>query len=132
MNVLTAGLLTPVIDIVVGLIIQANTGGVAAKIVSRANALLAINTALTEINTGNTVVGMSALTSALSSPDLNPGEAMAIQNLMSVLATQLGLLQTVLGSTVLGAAATMIFNNVLAAGSAVATAEIAKYGTPAA
>jgi hypothetical protein len=132
MNALTAGLLTPVVDLITGQIIHAGTNGDATKIVARANALLAINTAITDINSGNSAAGMTALGAALSTANLQPGEAIALQNLMSVLSSQLGLLQTVLGSTILGQSQTMILNNVLAAGSAVAQAEIAKYGTPTA
>jgi hypothetical protein len=131
MNALTAGLLTPVVNLITGQIIHAGTGGDATKIVARAQALLAINAAITDINAGNSAAGMTALSAALNTSNLQPGEAIALYNLMQVLGNQLGLLQGVLGSTVLGITEGAILTNVLAAGSAVAQAEIAKAGAPA-
>lgn len=129
---LTVNLLTPIVDLITGQIIRSGTGGDPAKIVARAKALLAINTALADLSSGNSAAGMTALSAALTTADLQPGEAIALQNLMSVLGNQLGLLQNVLGSTVLGTTADVILNNVLAAGANVAQAEIDKAGKPAA
>lgn len=115
-----------------GLLISAGAKGVPATIVKRANAILAVVTSVTQINAGNTVAGLTALSSALSTSDLDPGEALALQGVITQIATQASLLNNVLGSTVLGTVGTAIYGNIATGVTNACQAEIAKYGTPAA
>jgi hypothetical protein len=118
-------LLTPLISILTGKIIEAGTGGDHTKIVARATELVAINTALVEINTGNTS-GLPALQVAFNTTALSPGEALALQSLLASLSNQVALLTTIAGSTLIGQANTQIFDSVLAAATATAQAYISK------
>jgi hypothetical protein len=124
-------LIAPLIDIITGKIIEAGTGGVAAKIVARAQELIAVNTALNEINSGSTA-GLPALQAAFNTTALSPGEALALQSLFASLSTQISLLTTIAGSTLLGQANTVILDSVLATATTTAQAYVTKYGTPAA
>ena len=125
-------LITPFIDFVVGKIIEAGTGMDPAKITARATELIAINTALTEINTGN-VAGLPALQQALTqNTALGVGEGLALQSLSAAIANQIALVTNIAGSTLLGQANTQVMDSILATGTATAQAYVAKYGTPAA
>lgn len=123
-------LIAPLIDILTGKIIEAGTGGDHAKIVARATELIAINTALVEINAGNTA-GLPALQAAFNTTSLSPGEALALQSLLASLSSQISLLTNVAGSTLLGQAASQIFDSVLATATTTAQAYIVKYSAPA-
>lgn len=123
-------LIAPLIDIITGKIIESGTSGDATKIVARATELIAVNTALAEINSGNTA-GLPALQAAFTTTALSPGEALALQSLLASLSSQVSLLTNIAGSTLLGQAATEIFDSVLATATATAQAYVKKYSTPA-
>jgi hypothetical protein len=122
-------LLTPLIDFIVGKIIESGTGGDATKIVARATELIAINTALTQINAGNSA-GVTALQAALNTQALSPGEGLALSSLFATLGTQLAAIQSVAGATLLGTANTAIADAILGAATTTAQAYVTKY-TPA-
>lgn len=119
-------LIAPLIDILTGKIIEAGTSGDHAKILARANELIAVNTALVEINAGNTA-GLPALQAAFSTTALSPGEALALQSLLASLSTQVSVLTNIAGSTLLGQASTEIFDSILAVATATAQAYVKKY-----
>ncbi len=124
---LTATLLiAPLIDILTGKVIEAGTGGDAAKIVARAKELIAINAALAEINSGNGL-GLAELQAALTTTALAPGESLALQSLFGSVANQISLLTNIAGSTLVGQGATLVLDNVLATATAAAQAYVAKY-----
>ena len=122
-------LITPLIDFVTGKIIEAGTKMVPAALVSRAQELIAVNTALTEINQGNPA-GLPALQAAFSTTALAPGEALALQSLFASLSNQVALLTNVSGSTLLGQGISDVMTSVLATATTTAQAYVAKY-TPA-
>lgn len=125
-------LIAPLIDILTGKVIEAGTAMDPAKLVARANELIAVNTSLTEINAGNTA-GLPALQAALNvGTALSPGESLALQSLFAGLANQISLLTSIAGSTLLGQANTMIFDSILQTATTAAQAYVTKYGTPAA
>lgn len=127
-----SSLLTPFIQFITGKIIEAGTSMNPAKLVARATELLAINTALTQINGGNTA-GLPALQAAITSnTSLDLGEGLALQSLFTALAQQVSLLTNVAGSTLIGQAATEIMNSILTTASSVAQSYITKYTAPAA
>lgn len=124
-------LITPLIEFVTGKIIEAGTKMTPANLVARAEELIAVNTALTEINAGN-AAGLPALQAAFSTTALAPGEALALQSLFAALSNQVSLLTSVAGSTLLGQGVSDVMNSVLATATATAQAYVAKYSTPAA
>lgn len=124
-------LITPLIDFVTGKIIEAGTGMDHAKLVSRAEELILVNTALTEINSGN-VAGLPALQAAFNTTALSPGEALALQSLFAALSNQVALLTNIAGSTLLGQASSEVMTSILATATTTAQAYVTKYGTPAA
>jgi hypothetical protein len=132
MNLVIAPLETIAAEGLTGLLISAGAKGVPAAIVKRANAILAVVTSVTAINSGNTVAGLSQLSTALATSDLDPGEALALQGVVTQIATQASLLNNVLGSTILGTAGTAIYANIATGVTNACNAEIKKYGSPAA
>ena len=130
MNVAANLLIAPLIDFITGKIIESGTAGDGAKMVSRAKELIAVNEALLEINQGNTA-GIGALQAALNTTALTPGEALAIQALFATIGNQVALVNSVAGSTIIGAAATSIATEILNAGTTCAQAYVTKYGTAA-
>ena len=124
-------LLTPLIDFITGKIIESGANGVAATLVARAQELIAINTALLQINAGNSA-GITALQSALNTSALSPGEGLALSSLFATLGNQLAAIQSVAGATLLGTAGTAIADAILNAATAAAQAYVTKYTpTPA-
>jgi hypothetical protein len=123
-------LIAPLIDILTGKIIEAGTGGDHAKMVARADELIAINNALVEINAGD-AAGLPALQAAFVTTALSPGEALALQSLLASLSTQISILTNIAGSTLLGQASTVIFDSVLATATATAQAYAKKYAPTA-
>jgi hypothetical protein len=123
-------LIAPLISILTGKIIEAGTNGDGSKMLARANELIAINTALTQINTGN-AAGLPALQAAFNTTSLTPGESLALQSLFGGLANQIALLTSVAGSTLVGQANTVIFDSILQTATTTAQAYVTKYGTPA-
>jgi hypothetical protein len=119
-------LIAPLIDFITGKIIEANAGGDPAKIVGRATELIAINTALSDLNQGNTN-GIAGLQAALISTSLSPGEGLALQSLFATIGNQVALLSSVSGGTLLGQAATAIADNILATATTCAQAYVTKY-----
>lgn len=117
----------PFVSILTGKIITAGTADSPAKIVGRAEELIAINTAFVEINSGNTA-GVAALQSALATTNLDPGVALALQSLFAGIANQLSLLGAVAGSTILGQTATTILDSILMTATTAANAYVTKYG----
>lgn len=133
MNTFISPLETYAAEGVTGLIISNGAKGVAATIVKRATAILAIVTALQAIESGSTVTGLSGLTAALATSDLDPGEALAIQGFLTQLATQASLLNGILGTaTIVGQIAATVIANVADGVQKACAVEIAKYGAPAA
>lgn len=90
------------VDLIVTLVVNAGSGGDKTKKATKAAALLAIFSALLQISEGNVAVGLTGLQTALASPDLDPGVAMALQSFVSFATTQLTALQALLGGTVTG------------------------------
>jgi hypothetical protein len=127
-----APLETVAAEAVTGLFISAGAKGVAATIVKRANATLAVVNAVSQIEAGNTVVGLSSLTAALGSSNLDPGEALALQGFLTQLAQQASLVNSILGATILGTVATTVQANIVTGVTNACNAEIAKYAPPAA
>jgi hypothetical protein len=123
-------LITPLIDFVTGKIIEAGTGMDHTKLVARATELVAVNTALVEINAGN-VAGLPALQAAFNTTALSPGEALALQSLFAALSNQISLLTSVAGSTLLGQAAGDVMSSILSTANTVAQAYITKYSAAA-
>jgi hypothetical protein len=130
MNINASILIAPLVDIITGKIIEAGTSMVPAKLVARAQELIAVNTALTEINSGS-VAGLPALQAAFNTTALSPGEALALQSLFASLSTQLSLLTTIAGSTLLGQSSTIILDAILTTATATARAYVTKYSGPA-
>lgn len=114
-----------------GLLIKAGAKGVATAIVKRAKAILNVVTAVSAIDSGDTVNGLTSLSSALATSDLDPGEALALQGVITQIATQASLLNSVLKSTLTGEIASTVYANIATGVEAACKAEIAKYGTPA-
>lgn len=130
MNLNASILIAPLVDILTGKIIEGGTGMVPAKIVARADELIAINTAMLAINSGNPT-GLASLQAALSTTALDPGEALAVQSLLAAVSNQLALLSNVAGSTLLGQANTAILDSILATATTAAQAYVTKYGAAA-
>lgn len=116
---------------ITGLFIAAGAKGIAATIVKRATATLAIVTAVTQVATGTTVQGLNAISTALSSTDLDPGEALALQGVITTIANQAALMNSVLGGSLLGVVGQAVYANISAGIIATCNAEIAKYGSAA-
>jgi hypothetical protein len=103
------------LDEIVGKILASGTGGDKTKIAARATEALEIVTGFNEILNGDPADGVNQITAAVSgASNLQPYEAMAIQNLAALAAQQLALVQGVAGGTILGQAATAIAGNVIA------------------
>jgi len=122
-------LIAPLIDIITGKIIESGAGGDPAKLVARANELIAINTALLAINTGS-AEGIAALQAALNTTALSPGEALALQALLGSVAKQIALLTTIAGSTLIGQAATDVLDSIVTTANTAAQAYVTKYSPP--
>jgi hypothetical protein len=103
------------VDLVVALIVNAGTGGDKTKKAARAQAVLSVVTALQAVNAGNVAGGLADLTAAIQSQNLDPGVALAVQQLLSVASTQLTALAQVGGATVVGQIDSAIAGNLLAA-----------------
>jgi hypothetical protein len=124
-------LIAPLIDILTGKIIEAGTAMDPTKLVARAQELIAVNSAIAQINAGSTA-GLPALQQALSAGvALSPGESLALQSLFASLSTQIALLTNIAGSTLLGLTNTVIFDSVLSTATTAAQAYVTKYGTAA-
>lgn len=130
MSINASILIVPLVDIITGKIIEAGTSMVPAKLIARAEELIAINTALTEINSGS-VTGLPALQAAFNTVALSPGEALALQSLFASLSSQISLLSVISGSTLIGQASTVVLDSILATATATAQAYITKYGSAA-
>jgi hypothetical protein len=125
-------LITPLIDFVTGKIVEAGTKMDPAKLVARAQELIAVNTALIAINAGD-VNGLPELQAAFTTTALAPGEALALQSLFAALSNQISLLTSVSKSTLLGQGVSDVMNSVLATATSTAQAYVVKYSqTPAA
>lgn len=120
-------LITPLIQFVTGKIIEAGTSMDPGKLVARANELIAVNTALLEINSGN-AAGLPALQAAFTTTALAPGEALALQSLFASLGNQIAVLTQVAGSTLLGQASSVVITAILNTASATAQAYVTQYG----
>jgi hypothetical protein len=103
------------VELLTGLVVRANAGGDKTKEAARAGEIIAIVTALQQINSGATAAGLAALQTALQTTALDPSESLAIQNIFSFLATQIAALQSVGSATLLGQLQTAVLNNVAAA-----------------
>ena len=132
MSLVIAPLETIAAEGLTGLLISAGANGVVATKAKRATAILAIVTAITQINSGSTVTGLSALTAALGTTDLDPGEALALQGLVTQLANQASLLNSVVGGTLLGTVATAVYANIATGITSACQAEISAGATAAA
>lgn len=131
MNLNASLLVKPLIQIIVGKLIEAGNTNDKPKMVTRAQEIIAINAAFTGLNTGNPAA-LPALQAALTSTTaLSLGEALALQSLSAGLANQIALLTNVVGSTLMGQGATLIMDSILAAGTETAQEYITKYGEPA-
>jgi hypothetical protein len=125
-------LITPLIDFVTGKIVEAGTKMDPAKLVARAQELIAVNTALIAINAGDPN-GLPELQAAFTTTALAPGEALALQSLFAALSNQVALVISIKNSTVLGAEASNVMGAVLATATSTAQAYVVKYSqTPAA
>jgi hypothetical protein len=122
--------ISPFVSILTGKIILAGTADSPAKIVARAEEIIAINTAIVEINSGNSA-GVTALQSALTTTTLDPGVALALQSLFAGIANQLSILSNLAGSTLLGQANTVILDSILTIATTAAQAYVQKYGASA-
>ncbi len=118
-------LINPLVDFITGKIIEAGAVGDPVKLTTRAKELIAINTALTKLNSGDPA-GVTELQSALNTTGLTPGEALAIQSLFATVASQISVVASVAGGTLFGAAGTAILNSILNTANTVATAYIAQ------
>jgi hypothetical protein len=118
---------------ITGEIISGGQNGNAANIVKRANTALQVATAFQQLSAGNAAPGVQALSAALSSSELDPGVALAVQGVFGIAGQQSALISAI-NSAIPGLSAvpTAIIANVTAGIVAAANAEIAKYGTPAA
>jgi hypothetical protein len=98
-----------------------------------ANIVLQVATAFQQLSAGNAAPGVQALSAALSSSELDPGVALAVQGVFGIAGQQSALISAI-NSAIPGLSAvpTAIIANVTAGIVAAANAEIAKYGTPAA
>lgn len=105
----------PLVILVTGAFIRANTGGDKVKEAARAAEVAAIANALKQVNDGATTAGLAALQAALQTKVADPAESLALQSLISSLAPQFAALQATLGGTVLGQVQTLVFNNIIAA-----------------
>ena len=123
-------LVAPLVDFVTGKIIEANANNVPATLVSRAQEIIALNAAVTAINNGDPN-GLAALQSALVTTALSPGESLALASLTASLGKQVALIGSIEGGTILGSVVTAQVTAILATGTAVAQAYVAKYSTPA-
>lgn len=101
------------IDLVVALVVNANAHGDATKKSARASEILAISTALTQVNGGDTVAGLAALEAALNSKALDPGEALALQHFTQFVAVQASAAAQLGGGTLLGQLDSAVLANVL-------------------
>ena len=122
-------LIAPLVSIITGKIIEAGANGDATKMVAKATELIAINKALTDINSGS-ATGLVELQTAFNTSSLSPGEALALQSLFAALSNQIALLTSIAGSTLLGQANTAILDSVLATATTVAQTYVAKYSVP--
>ena len=106
-------------DLIVGAIIRNSD---AAKQVARAKAVVAINVALTQINSGDVQNGLVALDAALegNAGVLDPAEAAAVQTAIQWITTKLVALQGLTSGTILGSLQTDVFNQVVTEATAVA------------
>lgn len=119
-------LIAPLVDILTGKVIEAGTHGDSAKILARAQELVAINAALIQINSGD-ATGIAALQAAITPTALSPGEALALNSLFAAVANQLALLSNIEGSTLIGQAATAILDSIIQTANGVAQAYVKKY-----
>jgi hypothetical protein len=117
--------ITPLIDWIVGKIIEAGTSGDIVKQAARAQEVININAALTAIDQGSPGATI-LLAAALNTTALSPGEGLALQSLFAIIGNQLALISSVAGGTLLGTAANAIATSILAAGTATAQAYVAK------
>lgn len=115
------------VEFLVSLIIKANTGGDRTKEAARATEGLAIISALSQIVGGDVANGTMALQAAFDTATaMDPGEALALQSLVSWSSIRLSALLSVVGSTVAGELAVSITNNVLAAATKACDAYLPK------
>lgn len=136
MSLNTTLLIVPLVDFITGKIIEAGAKGDAAKLTARAEELIAINTALSQLNSGDSVAGLAALQSALNTTAMTPGEGLALQSLFASIGNQVALINTVAGGTLLGtavgSAATAIASVILSTATSCAKAYVTKYSAPVA
>lgn len=123
-------LIAPLVDIIVGKIIEAGSNKDPVKMVARAEELIAINGAFLKINSGDGT-GLADLQAALDTKALSPGEALALQSLLASVSNQLALLSSIAGSMLVGQANTAILDSILATGTTAAEAYMAKYSAAA-
>lgn len=116
------------VELVVGAIIK--KGGTPAAEAQRAQTVLAVNAALTEVVNGDTTAGLGALQTALApSATTDPATAAEIQTAISFITLKLGAVQNLAGGTLLGTLNTQLFGQVVSAANSVAQAYISAAGT---
>lgn len=119
-------------QLLAGLIIPEGQGGVATKIVARAETALAAATVLNDIVSGDAEAGLAAFTALLTNPNMDPAVLGALQNLV-----QLGFSQAQIAANVqklmpiFGADVIAVLTNISKGVTTAANLEIAKYGPTA-
>ena len=114
----------PLVTFLTGKLIESGTGGDKTKEVAKAQEVIAVAAALTQINAGQTAGGIAALQSALKTTVTDPADALALSQILSYLSIQGTALQATLGGTLLGQAQTAILSSVLNTVTATAQAYI--------
>jgi hypothetical protein len=120
------------ITLVVALLVDSGSGGDPAKKAAKAQAYLGVVQALQQIQAGNDAAGIAALALAIQSQNLDPGVALAVQELLSVVSAELTAVQAIADSTIAGQIDTAIAGNLLAAVATALQAYIPPAPAPAA
>ena len=118
-NVNTPFLIKLNTDLIVGAIIR-NAGDAAAQ-AKKAQEIVAVGAALTQINNGDVTNGLQALDAALApAAAADPAKAAAIQTAIAWVATKASALQQIAAGTLLGSLQTDLLNDSIAEATSLA------------
>ncbi|HEY1900760.1 MAG TPA: hypothetical protein VGG49_13310 [Steroidobacteraceae bacterium] len=124
MNTNTPFLIKIGTDLIVGAIIRAGTSGDKTKQGARAQEVIVINAALTQLNNGDVTDGLASLEAATNTTALDPSEAAALVSAVGFISSKAAALQNLESGTAIGVVATQIAGQVLTEATTVAQAYV--------
>lgn len=108
-------------DLLVGIEIRSGANGDAAKMAANATLTVAVANAILQAGSGDVTGALAAIDAAVSSPNMDPAKAAALQTIIAWIGTKAAAVQQLASGTLLDSAVTQILN--AAATEAIAVAK---------